>query len=279
MGVRSARISDLLAIRTLAADSAAQVLGSPLPGDSPSPVGLLLRGWYSGMANPSRTMVVGRGGCGRGFAQATARPGRESWDVVRLACLAPDPQSIERVCSELLGRICAVAAQSGALRTFARAPAEDGDRLSLLTRHSFRPYATEITHVGSLWPLVQAAPDPGPDVRMRLPRDGWDVFSLYCALTPAMVRHAESRSLREWTLPPTAATARPACPSRPARGSARGAGYASCLDTLAAGAGLATAAAGSADPPRCCGSPAGADPLRRLRAGPRCEFANTVPNP
>ena len=202
MGVRSARVSDLLAIRTLAADSAAQVLGSPFSGDSPSPVGLLLRGWYSGMAHPSRTMVVGRGGCGRGFAQAKARPGRESWDVVRLACLAPDPQSVERVCSELLGRICAVAAQSGALRTFARAPAEDGDRLSLLTRHAFRPYATEITHYGSLWPLVQAAPDPGPDVRMRLPRDGWDVFSLYCALTPAMVRHAESRSLREWTPPP-----------------------------------------------------------------------------
>ena len=200
MGVRSARISDLLAIRALAADSSAQVLGPPLPG-SPSPVGLILRGWYGGMIHRGHTMVVGRAGPGRGFVQAQARPGRESWDVVRLACLAPDPECAERVCSELLGRICAVAAQSGALRTFARAPAEDGDRLALLIRHSFRPYATEITHHGVLWPLVQAATEPGPDVRMRLPRDGWDVFSLYCALTPAMVRHAESRSLREWTPP------------------------------------------------------------------------------
>jgi hypothetical protein len=42
-------------------------------------------------------------------------------------------------------------------------------------------------------------------VRLRQARDAWDIFSLYCAVTPALVRHAEGRSLREW-LPRTRRT-------------------------------------------------------------------------
>lgn len=200
MGVRSARISDLLAIRALDGDVSAHMLVPP-PGTAQASAATLafLSAWRT-FGHRFHTIVLRRGSCARGFAQARARPGRESWDILRIACAALDLESYDRGCGELLERICAATAQRGALRTFVRV-ASESDRLSLIVDQGFRPYATEVTLLGSLQQLAEGAPDPDPHVRVRTPRDAWDIFSLYCAITPALVRHAEGRSLREWTRP------------------------------------------------------------------------------
>jgi hypothetical protein len=116
-------------------------------------------------------------------------------------CLAPDEESYFQGCAELLERICVATAQRGALRTFVRVPS-DSRLLPLVTGQGFRAYASELTLSGALAPLVSGAPGLQADIRLRQPRDAWDIFSLYCAVTPALVRHAEGRSLREWSTPP-----------------------------------------------------------------------------
>jgi hypothetical protein len=198
MGVHSARLSDLTSIRRLDRIGEASVL-SPLPADrQPSALALtILSGWRS-IGHRNETLVLAQGAEARGFVQARERPGHESWNIVRLACIANSATDWDAACSNLLDRITAVAAQRGALRTFARIPA-DSPQLTMLGTAAFRQYATEISHMGTLSVIARAAPEPRGDIRARHPRDAWDVFSLYCAVTPALVRHAEGRSLKEWT--------------------------------------------------------------------------------
>ena len=195
MGVHAARVSDLFVIRRLDRNDDSVVL-SPMPvACHPSAVALAVRSIWRGAGKRAQTLVLRDGNHSQGFVQARARPGRESWDIVRLACLAADQDTWVRVCAELLDNVGGVAAQSGALRTFARVPS-DSPNLALLSDSGFRPYASEIVYRGTLRPL--AALEPRADVRLRRSLDAWDVFSLYCAVTPALIRHAEGRSLKEW---------------------------------------------------------------------------------
>ena len=200
MGVRAARITDLPAIRNLARNGMATVLAPPEAANVPSAVALGILSSWRGVGNRTRTLMLNQRNLAQGFVQARARPGRESWDIVRLACVASDAQAWERACADLLERISVQTAQRGALRTFARLP-EGSERMPLLIELGFRPFATELTLRGVPRQLIDAVPLPGLDVRSRMARDAWDIFSLYSAITPALVRHAEGRSLKEWLLP------------------------------------------------------------------------------
>jgi hypothetical protein len=197
MGVRSARLSDLVTIQRLDRIDDASVLSHAMLDRQPSAVILTLMSNWRSVGQRTETLVMAQGTGVHGFVQARARPGRESWNIVRLACVAPDIDAWEAACSSLIDRISAATAQHGALRTFARVPAESS-RIVMLGECAFRQYATEISHRGTLSTLVARSADSGSDVRVRHPRDAWDIFSLYCAVTPALVRHAEGRSLKEW---------------------------------------------------------------------------------
>jgi len=169
----------------------------------PSAIALTVLSNWRGVGQRTQTLVHVDGTESRGFVQARSRPGRESWDILRLACLAHDDATWERACAEILDCLAIAAAQCGALRAFARVPS-DSPHLTFLAESGFRQYASEVTHRGTLRALAEAAPTPRADVRVRRPRDAWDLFSLYCAVTPPLVRHAEGRSLKEWIAGPRA---------------------------------------------------------------------------
>jgi hypothetical protein len=197
MGVRSGRLFDVPTILRLERDSEASILTPLVMMRMPSAVALTILSSWRGVGQRTQTLVLSDEAGTRGYIQARARPGRESWDIVRLKCLAEDAALGEQACTELLDRITIATAQRGALRTFARLPS-DSDHLAALAECGYRQYATELAHRGTLRALVATAPEPRSDVRVRSPHDAWDLFSLYCAVTPPFVRHAEGRSLREW---------------------------------------------------------------------------------
>jgi hypothetical protein len=197
MGVRAARLVDLPAIRRLERDQCAALVAPLSVIDRRSSTAMVLASSWRSLGKRTQTLSMREGRGLFGFVQATARAGCESWDIVRLACLAPDDATWVRICGMLLDQVGGAAAQSGALRTFARV-VQEGPALEVLAERGFRPYASEITYRGVLRPLTSAAPVAGRGVRVRLARDAWDVFSLYCAVTPALIRHAEGRSLKEW---------------------------------------------------------------------------------
>lgn len=214
MSARPARMTDLFAIRGIARQREAWALTIP-PGTRQAPIAAVAAlSSFQGFRGRCQTLVLPRADApARGFVQAVARPGRESWDILRLACVAPDVETYLRACGNLLNGLCLTTALRGALRTFIRVPCESAV-LALALDQGFRAYASEVTWAGSPAALIAAAPLPGADVRLRQPRDAWDIFSLYCAITPALVRHAEARSLREWTAQPRRVVPRPIGASR-----------------------------------------------------------------
>ena len=198
MVVHAIRLSDLLVVRRLVLNAESLVL-SPGPAAScPSAFALAVRSAWRGAGKRAQTLVLRDGARCEGFVQARPRPGRESWDIVRMACVASDDETWLRGCADLLDNVGGIAAQSGALRTFARVPA-DSPNVTLLAESGFRSYAGELIYHGTLRALVTSPAAAPVDVRLRRPADAWDVFSLYCAVTPALIRHAEGRSLKEWT--------------------------------------------------------------------------------
>lgn len=132
-----------------------------------------------------------------GLAQGAARPGRDAWDVLRLALVPDDPEDRDRAADAVLEQLLAATAARGGLRTFARAPA-GGDGQALLARHGFRSYTTEYTLLSE---GLAVAPAPLPEhleFRARRPADAWGIFQLYCSVAPPQVRHAEGLSSKRW---------------------------------------------------------------------------------
>ncbi len=201
MNVRQARISDFQTLRKLERNGQAIVLAPPPAANTPSTSRLAAVSHWHGVGSRSQTLVLSESPRIRGFVQARARPGRESWDILRLSCQAPDVDHWESACAELMEGICTDTAERGALRTFARLPSES-DHLEFMATHAFRSYAAEISLYGTIRGAMEVGASYGSDVRLRHPRDAWDIFSLYCACTPPLVRHAESRSLKEWSITP-----------------------------------------------------------------------------
>jgi hypothetical protein len=88
--------------------------------------------------------------------------------------------------------MCAMIAQRGALRTFARIPATD-EAVRLFTEAGFRPFATETTYQGTLRPLVAMAALP-----LTLPQ------RRACRATPGTSSRSTARSRRPWCGTPRA---------------------------------------------------------------------------
>jgi hypothetical protein len=197
MGVHPAHLSDIRMIRVLGRDTDAAVIGSSTGGHLPSSSSSWPSLWWAMMARQAHTHVVRQRGQVGGFVQAVARPDRQSWDVARLCCKAVDQGLWTAACQDLLDHASFCAARRGAVRTFVRI-ASDSQHIGLLTASHYRPYATELSFYGSLNTLVGITLPTEIEIRPRLPRDAWDIFSLYSAVTPALVRHAEGRSLKEW---------------------------------------------------------------------------------
>jgi hypothetical protein len=181
----------------LGRDADAVVIDFSIGGRLPSSSSFWPFIWRAMMTRQAHTHVVRQGGQVGGFVQAVARPGRQSWDIKRLCCKAVDQGLWAAACQDLLDQASLCAAQHGALRTFVRM-ASDSEHIALLTTSHYRPYATEITLYGTLDVVIGASLPTEIGIRPRLPRDAWDIFSLYSAVTPALVRHAEGRSLKEW---------------------------------------------------------------------------------
>jgi hypothetical protein len=184
-------------IRTLGCDAAATVIGPVADGYVPSSPSSWLSSCWALLTRHMQIQVVRQGSQAKGFVQAVARPDRQAWEIRRLCCVAMDPGLWTAACRDLLDHASLWAARGGALRTFVRV-ASESDQVTLLTASHYRPYATEITLYGTLDNVIGGAPPLETGIRPRLPRDAWDIFSLYCAMTPALVRHAEGRSLNEW---------------------------------------------------------------------------------
>ena len=186
--------------RTLERNGQAVVLAPPPAANTPSIAHLAAISHWHGVGSRSQTLVLSESPMNAGFRASAGAAGP--------GVLGYPSSLVSGARSRLLGvgrapgswrESAPIRRERGALRTFARLPS-DSDRLDLMADHAFRSYAAEISLHGS----VRGAMDPGtpygPDVRLRHPRDAWDIFSLYCACTPPLVRHAESRSLKEWSL-------------------------------------------------------------------------------
>ena len=132
-----------------------------------------------------------------GLVQGTARPGHDAWDLLRLVLLTADPEDRERTADALLEHFLVAASSRGALRIFARAPADEEGQV-LLARQGFRRYAREYT---LLCERLDLSPAPLPEhleFRARRPADAWGIFQLYCSVAPAQARHAEGLSSKRW---------------------------------------------------------------------------------
>jgi hypothetical protein len=196
MRVHVARLSDVRMVRALSRDSEAVIISSDTGLADHAPAS---RGWLAWTAAGWRTqtLVIRQRRRVYGFVQLQARQGQDAWDIRRLCCKASDRDLWTGACLDLLDHASLAAVQHGAMRTLVRVPSDSG-HLSLLGAGNYRPFTTEITRRGTLATVIGAAPISDLPVRPSLPRDAWDIFSLYNAVTPALVRHAEARGLKEW---------------------------------------------------------------------------------
>jgi hypothetical protein len=196
MSVHAARLSDVRMVRALGRDAEAVIIPpvAGLVGHIPAS-GRRIEWTPSGWR--TQTLVIRQRKKVHGFVQLRARMGQDAWDIRHLCCKAIDQDLWTGACQDLLDYASLTAAQHGALRTFVRLPSES-THVSLLAASHYRPFTTEITLRGTLDTVIGAASLPDLPVRPKLPRDAWDIFSLYNAVTPALVRHAEVRNLKEW---------------------------------------------------------------------------------
>jgi len=206
LGVRSIRFYDLLAVRHVEAGRSTRLLW-PAPLDPvPTAAHLALASAWQDVNETVFTFVRRERGTLTGFAQATARPARDAWDLVRLAAAPGDArdggdvereQALADIVDELLEALLRATAGRGGLRVFARAEA-GGVGQEWLGRRGFRRYTDEYTlaAVG-----LDVTPAPLPDhlaLRARRPADAWGIFQLYCSAAPPEVRHAEGLSSKRW---------------------------------------------------------------------------------
>jgi hypothetical protein len=197
LGVRSVRFHDLLTVRRVEASRCAHVVW-PSTWEAPhSATHLALASAWQDVNQTVFTFVLRERREMLGLVQGTARPGHDAWDLLRLALLTADPEDRERTADALLEHFLAAASARGALRIFARAPADEEGQV-LLARQGFRRYALECT---LLCERLDLSPAPLPEhleFRARRPADAWGIFQLYCSVAPAQARHAEGLSSKRW---------------------------------------------------------------------------------
>jgi hypothetical protein len=186
-----------LAVRRVAASQCAHVVRPSLWETPHSATHLALASAWQDVNQTVFTFVL----CERremlGLVQGTARPAHDAWDLLRLALLTAGPEDRERTADALLEHFVVAASSRGALRIFARAPADEEGQV-LLARQGFRRYALEYT---LLCDRLDLSPAPLPEhleFRARRPADAWGIFQLYCSVAPAQARHAEGLSSKRW---------------------------------------------------------------------------------
>lgn len=196
MMTRPIRFHDLPAIHRLSVDPLSYVVEPPDFESPHSVLHLAVASAWQDVNQSVFTFVSRDKGNLVGLAQATARPGNDAWDLVRLLRRQGDDGAAQGV-DEMLEGILAATASRGGLRTFVRVSV-DGDGQELLTRQGFRQYTNEYT----LWrDGLDLTPTPAPErleFRPRRLADAWGIFQLYCAVAPPMVRHAEGLSSKRW---------------------------------------------------------------------------------
>jgi len=198
MGVRSIRFHDLPAVRRVESNHGSHVLW-PMGPDAPhSPVHLAMASAWQDVNQTVFTFVLREKRELLGLVQATARPGRDAWDLVRLALTPTDPEDRQRVAELLLEDMLRATGGRGGLRTFARAPS-GGEACAVLARQGFRHYTTEYTLVRDGLDMTPAPLPEHLEFRPRRPADAWGIFQLYCAVAPPLVRHAEGLSSKRWS--------------------------------------------------------------------------------
>ena len=197
MGVRAVRFHDLLAVRRVDASQCAHVVW-PLAWEAPhSATHLALASAWQDVNQTVFTFVLREKREMLGLVQGTARPGHDAWDLLRLALLTADPEDRERAADALLEHFLVAASGRGALRIFARAPADDEGQV-LMARQGFRRYALEYTVVCDRLDLSPAPLPEHLEFRARRPADAWGIFQLYCSVAPPQARHAEGLSSKRW---------------------------------------------------------------------------------
>ncbi len=197
MGVRSVRFHDLPAVHRVESSHGSQVLWPAGPDAPHSLVHLAVASAWQDVNQTVFTFVLREKRELLGLIQATARPGRDAWDLVRLAVTPTDPEDRQRVAELLLEEMLRAAGGRGGLRTFARAPSR-GEACAILTRQGFRHYTTEYTLVRDGLDMTPAPLPEHLEFRPRRPADAWGIFQLYCAVAPPLVRHAEGLSSKRW---------------------------------------------------------------------------------
>ncbi len=197
MITRSVRFHDLPGVHRLAVDRSTRVVEPPDFESSHSALHLAAASAWQDV-NQSVFTFVSRDEDGvAGLAQATARPGNDAWDLVRLLLRPGADTTVAQGADEMLEGIVTAMGSRGGLRTFVRVPVE-GDGEALLARQGFRQYATEYT---LLRDGLDVTPTPAParlEFRQCRPSDAWGIFQLYCAVAPPVVRHAEGLSSKRW---------------------------------------------------------------------------------
>lgn len=197
MGVRSIHFYDLLTVHRIEANQDSHALW-PSPLDAPhSATYLALASAWQDINQTLFTFVLCDKGEMLGLVQGAARPGHDSWDLVRLALLPTDPDERERAAGALLEQLLKAVGGRGALRTFAGAPL-GGEGQMLLARQGFRQYTAQYS---LLCDRLDVSPAPLPDhleFRARRRSDAWGIFRLYCSVAPPQVRHAEGLSSKRW---------------------------------------------------------------------------------
>jgi len=197
MGLRSIRFHDLPAVRRIGSSHGSHVLWPTGPDAPHSLVHLAVASAWQDVNQTVFTFVLREKRELLGLVQATARPGRDAWDIVRLALTPTDPEDRQRIAELLLEEALRAAGGRGGLRTFARAPS-GGEARAILARQGFRHYTTEYTLVRDGLDMTPAPLPEHLEFRPRRPADAWGIFQLYCAVAPPLVRHAEGLSSKRW---------------------------------------------------------------------------------
>ena len=138
--------------------------------------------WYSVCAEGTRL---------RALASVRIRSGPRAWEV---QCLHSFPEAVEEV-TELLERLCIVAGEHGGERVFLRVPTSS-PVVEAVKRAGFLPYAQETLY--RLESPPSAISTPVELLRPCIPADEYDLFRLYNASAPSVVRSAYAITFDEW---------------------------------------------------------------------------------
>jgi hypothetical protein len=158
-------------------------------GSGPHPLETALEQWLS-FATGKHTWVSVRGATIRGLVSARRRAKRSAWEV---DCLI-NADADDSVALSLLERMTVGVGKQGAERAFLRLGAESA--LTEIARGAgFFVYARQELFRAQ---AIEATPPPNLPLRRATKSDGFGIYQLYNAATPANVRAIEGATYKEW---------------------------------------------------------------------------------